>query len=123
MIIKRTFLPILCSLLFSTTISTKEYDEAALAELVRETADVFMQITENFENTRHMYGNKIEKYMKALISSKKIAIKTIQKRLKKEYKDLKDKDHATFISKRDLYRAFKNQVYRTWKSSGDLPVF
>src|SRR5579872_6427587 len=121
MISKKIFLAGLCAAVVTGSTLAKKTDDVSLNLLIQETADAFDRVADMFETTRSSYGNKIKEYEKALRNAKKRAIKKIKARLKDEYRSVKIDGGESFGAKKATYRAFKEQVYREWKSSGKLP--
>ena len=121
--LKQIVVASLVAIALSGQITAKNYDAAALKRLVQETADAFEAITQSLESTRSGYGDKIKEYTKALFNAQKEVIKDIKARLKAEYKSLKSSsDRSSYAEKKELYRAYKDKVYRTWRATQELPT-
>jgi uncharacterized protein YbjQ (UPF0145 family) len=121
MISKKMFLAGLCALIVSGNVVAKKDSETSLALLIQEAADSFDRVTEIFESARSAYGHREKEYDNALHKAKKNALKKIKARLKEEFKAAKSLGESSYDQKRALYREFKEQVYRTWKATSQLP--
>lgn len=58
-----------------------------------------------------------KKYTKTLYPRQKLALNLILKKLKHTAENLKQGDKATWLTARQLYKAFKDDVYRNWKAT------
>lgn len=58
-----------------------------------------------------------EGFARDLYPQQKAALKVIVKELKQQAKDLKQSDKAIWLPARQLYKAFKHDVYKNWKAT------
>jgi hypothetical protein len=58
-----------------------------------------------------------EDFARDLYPQQKAALKVIVKELKHQAKDLKKSDKALWLPARQLYKAFKHDVYKNWKTT------
>ena len=63
-----------------------------------------------------------QNYEKLIYTYQKAALKTICKELKRAAKDLKKSDKSLWLPARQLYKAFKHDVYKNWKKTQLLPA-
>jgi hypothetical protein len=93
-----------------------------LHSLIYETREALNDVARSFELTKSTYSDKVKRFTKDLFASQKKRIKAIKQRLKQEYKSLKEKGDASFADKKALYKAYKNEVYKYWKNTQNLPL-
>jgi len=93
-----------------------------LGNLIYETQKALEDVACEFELTKSTYNGKAKRFTKDLFESQRKRIKAIKKRLKQEYKALKEKGDVTFADKKALYKTYKNEVYKYWKNTQELPL-
>jgi len=113
MTIAKTLIVATCILTASLTqaVSMENFDRSTLAPYTR-------RAQEALDTNKATATTKFKK----TYSAQKSNLKVILKELKHNAKNLKQDDRALWLPARQLYKAFKHDVYENWKKTQSLPV-
>ncbi len=109
---------------FMSAVSMEGFDPSLLNPFLVQAQNALDNTAQELENKINKEGGLYWKdsYTDLLYPLQRAALKAIVKQLKYAAVSLKDGDKTTYRTARQLYKAFKHTVYKSWKKTRFVPA-